>query len=67
MNLDRTIKYMIVDGDAGVICWRRPFSRYGCERSRRVLARFPDRADAFARATIEAGSRKRTGKAVRHG
>ncbi len=49
---------------------RHPKSRYGCERSRRVVQRFshnPEKIDRIARLVVEAGSTLRAGKAVRHG
>ncbi|WP_313026695.1 hypothetical protein [Brucella sp.] len=48
---------------------RHPKSRYGCDRSRRVVDRFshnPEKVDRIARLVIEAGSTLRAGKAVRH-
>lgn len=62
----RRLKFLIVDGYVGAMCWRQSVSRYGCDRSRRILNRFPEKADAIARATVEGGSRLRAGKAVRH-
>lgn len=61
------MKFLIVDGDIGVMCWRQSVNRYGCDRSRRILNRYPEKADSIARATVEGGSRLRAGKAVRHG
>ncbi|MBA8861771.1 hypothetical protein FHW19_003498 [Ochrobactrum anthropi] len=66
MSSARRMKYLIVDGFVGVMCWRQPVKRFGCDRSRRILDRFPKQADAIARATVEGGSRLRAGKAVRH-
>ncbi|WP_025090261.1 hypothetical protein [Brucella intermedia] len=63
----RRLKFLIVDEYSGVMCWRQPVKRYGCDRSRRILNRFPEKADAIARATVEGGSRLRAGKVVRHG
>lgn len=60
------MKYLIVDGYVGVVCWRLPVKRFGSDRSRRILNRFSDKADEIARATVEGGSRFRVGKAVRH-
>jgi hypothetical protein len=69
MMSEKAFTFMIVDEDEQVRgpYWRRPFSRFGCPRSRRILDRFPKRADAIARATVEGGSRLRAGKVVRHG
>lgn len=61
------IKYLVLMDDENVQCWRMPDSRFGGDRSRRILNRFPDRADSIARATIEGGSRPHARKAVRHG
>lgn len=61
------MKFLIVDGDVGVMCWRQSVSRYGCDRSRRILDRYPEKADAIARVTVEGGSRLRAGKVVGHG
>lgn len=36
--------------------WRHPFSRYGCERSHRLISRFPEQADRIARRSVEADS-----------
>lgn len=36
--------------------WRHPFSRFGCDLSRRLVSRFPDQADRIARRSVEAGS-----------
>ncbi len=66
MISDRRMNYLIVDGYVGVVCWRQPVKRFGCARSRQILNRFPEKADAIARATVEGGSRLRAGKAVRH-
>lgn len=66
MSSARRLKYLIVDGYVGVMCWRQSVGRYGCDRSRRILNRYPEKADAIARATVEGGSRFRAGKAVRH-
>lgn len=62
----RRLKFLIVDEYSGVMCWRQSVGRYGCDRSRRVLNRYPEKADAIARATVEGGSRLRAGRAVRH-
>nr|WP_278520098.1 hypothetical protein [Brucella anthropi] len=63
-----TLKFIIIDevGNAHPPRWRHPASRYGCDRSRQILNRFPEKADLIARATVEAGSRTRSGKAVCH-
>lgn len=61
------MKFLIVDGDVGVMYWRQSVGRYGCDRSRRILNRFPKNADAIARATIEGGSRLRSERMNRHG
>ncbi len=66
MSSARRMKYLIVDGFVGVMCWRLPVKRFGSDRSRRILNRFPEKANAIARATVEGGSRLRAGKAVRH-
>lgn len=66
MSSARRMKYLIVDGFAGVMCWRQPVKRFGSDRTRRILNRSLEKADAIARATVEGGSRLRTGKAVRH-
>jgi|GEM_PF-2625437 len=41
---------------SGETRWRHVGDRYDCERSRDLLARFPDPADRIARRTVEAGS-----------
>ncbi|MCQ9143314.1 hypothetical protein [Ochrobactrum sp. BTU2] len=62
-------KFIIIDevGEVHPPRWRRLTCRFGCDRSRRILDRFPKKADAIARATVEGGSRLCAGKAVRHG
>lgn len=61
------LKYLKYRQGQWAMHWRHPASRYGCDRSRRILNRFPDRADSIARATVEGGSRPHARKAVRHG
>ncbi len=68
----RALKFIIMDevDQPQVPRWRHPLSRYGCDRSRRIVSRFihnPEKIDHIARLVIEAGSTLRTGKAVRHG
>ena len=60
------MKFLKHDGEIWRMHWRHPDSRYGCDRSRRILNRFPEKADVIARVTIEGGSRVRVGKATRH-
>ncbi len=60
------LKYLKWSGSEWKMHWRHPASRYGCDRSRRILNRFPQRADVIARLTVEGGSSRRAGKAVRH-
>ncbi len=62
-------KFIVIDevGEVYPPRWRRLAGRFGCDRSRRILDRFPEKADAIARATVEGGSRLRAGKVVRHG
>ncbi len=67
MNQTRPLKYLVCDDAGSSMGWRHAGGRYGCDRSRRILARFPDRADRIARATIEGGSRPHAEKAVHHG
>nr|WP_313372468.1 hypothetical protein [Brucella intermedia] len=61
-------KFIIIDEEGQVQPprWRRLTCRFGSDRSRRILNRFPEKADAIARATVEGGSRFRAGKAARH-
>ncbi|GAA5655774.1 hypothetical protein Brsp06_02140 [Brucella sp. NBRC 13694] len=66
MSSTRRLKYLLVDGYVGVVCWRQSVKRFGSDRSRWILNRFPGKADAIARATVEGGWRLRAGKAVRH-
>ncbi len=61
------MKYLRHDGSEWKMQWRHPSGRFGCERSRRILSRFPSKADDIARLTVEAGSSMRAGKGVRHG
>lgn len=61
------LKYLKHDGNGWKMQWRHPFSRFGCDQSRRMLSRFPRRVDDIARLMVEAGSRLRAGKAVRRG
>lgn len=62
-------KFIIIDemGEVHPPLWRRLAGRFGCDRSRRILNRYPEKADAIARAAVEGGSRLRAGNAVRHG
>lgn len=62
-------KFIIIDelGEVDPPRWRRLVGRFGCDRSRRILDRFPEKADAIARVTVEGGSRLRAGKADHHG
>lgn len=67
----RALKFIIMDevDPLQPPRWRHPFSRYGCDRSRRVVQRFsrnPEKVDRIARLVIEAGSTLRAGKTVRH-
>ncbi|KAB2743517.1 hypothetical protein [Brucella anthropi] len=66
MTSHAPMKYLKHNGDGWKMHWRHSGSRFGCDRSRRILNRFPEKADVIARATVEAGSRVRVGKAVRH-
>lgn len=50
------MKYLKHDGGGWKMKWRHPLSRYGCDRSARLISRFPDQADRIARRTVEAGS-----------
>lgn len=69
MTSGTRLKFMIIDEEEcpQPPCWRHPFSRFGCDRLRRILNRFPHKADAIARATTEGGSRLRAGKVAGHG
>lgn len=67
MTAARVLKYITWSNGRWGMCWRHPVSRFGNDRSRRVLAQFPQYADIIARLTVEAGSRPRKAKAVRHG
>ena len=60
------MKFLKHDGEIWRMHWRHPDSRYGCDRSRRILNRFPEKADVIAQVTIEGGSRVRVGKATHH-
>ena len=62
-------KFIIIDevGEVHPPRWRRLAGRFGCDRSRRILDRFPEKADAIARVTIEGGSRLRVGRVDHHG
>ncbi|KAB2769512.1 hypothetical protein F9K84_09680 [Brucella anthropi] len=62
----RRMKYLIVDGFVGVMCWRQPIKRFGSDQSRRILNRFPEKAGAIERATVEGGSRLRAGEVDHH-
>lgn len=54
----RALKFLIIDelDQSQPPRWRYPFSRFGCDRSRHLVSRFPDQADRIARRTIESGS-----------
>ncbi|OYR18925.1 hypothetical protein [Brucella thiophenivorans] len=54
----RAFKFLIIDelGQPEAPRWRYPFSRFGCERSRKLVSRFPHQADRIARRSVEAGS-----------
>ncbi|WP_024900293.1 hypothetical protein [Brucella rhizosphaerae] len=54
----RALKFIIMDevDRPQTPRWRHPFSRFGCELSRRLVSRFPDQADRIARRSVEAGS-----------
>ncbi|MFB8340934.1 hypothetical protein ACWGNA_03220 [Brucella cytisi] len=69
MNSGKIAKFTIIDevGEVHPPRWRRLAGRFGCDRSRRILDRFPEKADAIARVTVEGGSRLRAGKADGHG
>lgn len=58
MMSGKTLKFLIIDETEApqLPRWRHSFSRYGCDRSLQLLARFPDLADRIARRTVEAGS-----------
>uniref|UniRef100_A0A193SCV9 Uncharacterized protein n=1 Tax=biofilter metagenome TaxID=1070537 RepID=A0A193SCV9_9ZZZZ len=47
----RSLKFIIIDelDQPQPPRWRHPFSRYGCERSHRLISRFPEQADRIAR------------------
>lgn len=67
----RAIKFIILDemDQLQTPRWRHPLSRYGCDRSRRIVNRFirnPEKIDRIARLVIEAGSTLRTGRAIRY-
>lgn len=63
------LKFLIIDevGEVHPPRWRSLAGRFGCDRSRRILDRFPEKADVIARVTVEGGSRLRAGKADHHG
>lgn len=43
MSSTRRLKYLLVDGYVGVVCWRQSVKRFGSDRSRRILNRFPEK------------------------
>lgn len=58
MTGSQVFKFFIIDetGKPQPMRWRHQFSRFGCDRSRRLVSRFPDQADRIARCSVEAGS-----------
>lgn len=69
MTINRVLKYITWSNGRWVMRWRHPLSRYGCERSRRIVERFsrnPAKVDHITRLVIEAGSTLRAGKAIGH-
>ena len=58
MTVTQILKFFIIDetGKPQSLRWRHPFSRYGCDRSRHLISRFPDQSDRIARRSVEAGS-----------
>lgn len=58
MMSGRSLKFIIIDelDQPQPPRWRHPFSRYGCDYSRRLISRFPEQADRIARRSVEAGS-----------
>ena len=50
------VKFLKHDGEIWRMHWRHPASRYGCDRSRHLVSRFPDQTDRIARWTVEAVS-----------
>ncbi|MEN5277332.1 hypothetical protein ABE527_10305 [Brucella sp. TWI432] len=69
MNTSQVLKYITWSNGRWVMRWRHPISRFGNDRSRRIVEHFshkPEKVDRIARLVIEAGSTLRSGKAVEH-
>lgn len=69
MTTSQVFKYITWSNGRWVMRWRHPNSRFGKDRSRRLVERFshkPAQVDRIARLVIESGSSLCAGRNVEH-